>query len=77
MPKVEVMEKLNANKKTPLPICRDCFDRSISPPIVNSVTNFVQKAALDQSRTKRQLDSTMETGYCVARKNRWYNWDKR
>ena len=69
MPKVEVMEKLNTNKKTPLPICRDCFDRNISPPIVNSVTNFVQKqkAALDQSRKKRQLDSTMEKGYRVAR----------
>ena len=67
VPKVEVMEKLNTNKKTPLPICRDCFDRNISPPIVNSVTNFVQKAALDQSRKKRQLDSTMEKGYRVAR----------
>jgi hypothetical protein len=62
-----VMEKLDTTK-SPLPICQDCFDRNISPPVVNTVTNFATKATVNKKRKKKQLDSAVAKNYRKGRK---------
>ena len=68
VPKDEVMEEMNVTKKTPLPICRDCFRRKIFPPVVNAVTNFAEVAEMERSRKKKRLETAVSQGLRKSRK---------
>ncbi len=61
------MEKLDMNGKTPLPLCKHCLGKNITPPTTQAATNFFVKAKQKRDAKKRKLDEVVEKGFRKGR----------
>ena len=64
------MEKVTLNGGTPLPFCKHCLAKRISPPTINVITNFAEKAKETNTKRKRQLDDAVSKGHRKGRSNK-------
>ena len=69
VPDSEVKEKRNLKGKSPLPICRSCFDYNIAVPVSGGKVNNRQKAQQNKAEKKRRLDDVVNSGKRKGRKN--------
>ena len=65
---VELRTKFNLGGKTPLPICRGCFDDGVEPPCSGGRKNVRQAEMQKKQQKKRQRKDAEERGRRKSRK---------
>ena len=58
----EIMEKLDAGGKMPLPLCKYCLGKKITPPTTGASTYFFVQAKQAKATKKRALDTVVSRG---------------
>eukprot|EP00957_Ditylum_brightwellii_P168260 12809541-Ditylum_brightwellii.AAC.1 len=48
--------------KTPLPICRGCYDAGIEPPFSSARKNLTQAGVQNERSKKRQINEAVSRG---------------
>ena len=73
MPIEEIKRTRNTGGKTPLLVCRHCFDSKVEIPCSGGRTSMKQKKDQAQSQKRKGMDGFVERGRMKARRIRRSN----
>ena len=60
--KDEIRQGRDLGGKTPLPMCRGCFESGVKPPCSGARVNVMQATAQKRSKKRRQMDQNARAG---------------
>ena len=70
--KDEIRQGRDLGGKTPLPVCRDCFDSGVKPAFSGARVNVMQATAQKRSKKRRQMHQNRSARHrSVPRTRRW------
>ena len=62
VPKDEIRRERDLGGKTPLPMCRDCFEAGVKPPCSGARTNLKHATTQKKQKKRRQMNQAVSAG---------------
>jgi hypothetical protein len=62
VPIAEIRRERDLGGKTPLPMCRGCFEAGVKPPCSGACTNFKHATTQKKQKKRRQMNHTINAG---------------